>query len=141
MSKPSIQVNARNFLDILEYLKNHVGNYNWSQRFELSSEIHNSQPALQAIVPVAEVEQMDKLQAWCDQWLDAKNNSDAWRKVKRAVYLKHKQTNGDELDLRVINTPLAANAHLILSSIAGHKTMSMSDVIEKYLGPVQKRLG
>ncbi|NYZ69427.1 hypothetical protein H0A36_25765 [Endozoicomonas sp. SM1973] len=141
MPKPSIQVNERNFLDILGYLNNHIGNHNWSQRFELSSEIHDSQPVLQAIVPVAEAEQVNKLQAWCDEWLDAKNNSQAWQKVKRAVYLKYKQVDCRESDHRVISTPLEARAHLILSSIAGHKTMSMSDVIEKYLGPVQKRLG
>lgn len=141
MSKPSIQVNEQNFLDILDYLKSHINNHNWLQRFRLCQDAQLSKPELQAIAPVVDTEQVNKLQAWCDRWLDAKYNSAAWKKVKRAVYIKQRHEDSDQSEHSLKKTLLEPQAHLILSSIAGHKAISMSDVIEKYLGPVQKRLG
>ena len=142
MPRPRLTVNKDNFGKIYTYIRENIYNndmtvkFDWPETIRICNKLPYGVPDFLSIqfLP-SDPKQCEALQEWCDKWLDAKNNSREWNKIKDAIRAKRKRTADKEAGISKQSVSLEPYAHLVITDVAEREGLTASEVIEKYIGP------
>ena len=127
MARPKYTLTKNDYTSAHKYIDNKLRHLFWLDDGDMKTEkdIFQATEEFKKISYKAS-NRADLLNAWCEKWLDAGR----WQQLKNAIKSYRRRKSGT----RIARVDLTREAWRVLKTLAEHEKITMSEVINGYLG-------